>query len=130
MKQDIDDIIELICLEDPRYHEDAYEFLLEGLHFAQRKYKRSKHVSGKELSEGIKELVMKRFGPMAMSVLKYWGIKSTEDFGNIVFNLINKKLLSKTEEDCLEDFKNIYDFDRVFNKIYRKRVEKAISRMS
>ena len=110
MKQDIESLIEMICLEDPRYHEDAYEFLLEALHFTQRKYKHSKHVSGKELSEGIKELVMRRFGPMAMSVLKYWGIKSTEDFGNIVFNLINKKLLSKTEEDCLEDFKNILKY--------------------
>lgn len=130
MKQDIDNVIELICLEDPRYHEGAYEFLLEALHFTQRKYKRLKHVSGKELSEGIKELVMSRFGPMAMSVLKYWGIKSTEDFGNIVFNLVSKKLLSKSEEDCLEDFKNIYDFDRIFNKVYRQRLNKAISRMS
>ncbi len=129
MKQDIDNIIDLICLEDPRYHEDAYEFLLEALHFAQRKYKRSKHVSGKELLEGIKELVMRRFGPMGMSVLKYWGIKSTEDFGNIVFNLISKKFLSKTDEDCLDDFKDVYDFDRVFNQVYKRRLNKAISRM-
>lgn len=129
MKQDISNIIELIVHEDPRYHEDAYEFILESLHFTQRKYKRSKHVSGKELSEGIKELVMRRFGPMGMTVLKYWGIKTTEDFGNIVFNLVNKKLLSKTEEDCLDDFKNIYDFDRVFNQVYRHRLNKAIGRM-
>lgn len=129
MKHDIDTIIEILCLEDPRYHEDAYDFILEALKFTQRKFRRSKHVSGKELSEGIKELIMRRFGPMGMSVLKYWGIKSTEDFGNIVFNLVNKKLLSKTEEDCMDDFKNIYDFERVFNHVYRKRINKEISRM-
>lgn len=129
MKQDIDSIIELITLEDPRYHEDAYEFVLDALHFSQKKFRRSKHVSGKELLEGIKELVMRRFGPMGISVLKFWGVKSTEDFGNIVFNLVNKKLLSKTQEDCLEDFKDVFDFERIFNTVYRERLRKKISRM-
>ncbi|MEW5894365.1 MAG: Minf_1886 family protein [Candidatus Omnitrophota bacterium] len=129
MKQEIDNLIELICLEDPRYHEDAYDFILEALSFSQKKYRRAKHVTGKQMLEGVKELVMKRFGPMGRSVLKYWGINGTEDVGHIVFNLIKKKVLTKSEEDCLEDFKDVYDFERVFEHIYRKRLDKKISRM-
>ncbi len=129
MRQEIDNIIDLICLEDPRYHEDAYEFLLEALNFTQKKFRRSKHVTGKELLEGLKELVMRRFGPMGLSVLRYWGIKTTEDFGNMVFHLVNKRVLNKTDDDCLNDFKDIYDFERVFGQVYRQRIHKKISRM-
>ena len=129
MKQDIDTAIEQICLEDPRYHQEAYEFILDALNFTQKKFRRSRHVTGKQLLEGIKEFVMRRFGPMGISVLKYWGIQSTEDFGNIVFNLVDKKLLNKAEDDRVEDFKNAYDFDQIFNQGYRHRLNKKISRM-
>jgi len=122
-------MIDLICLEDPRYHEDAYFFILEALTFTQRKYERQRHVSGRELLEGIKELVMKRFGPMGLSVLRYWGIKQTEDFGHIVFNLVEKKVLSKTDDDRIDDFKDVYDLEHVFDKVYRQRLGRKISRM-
>jgi len=129
MRPEVDDIIETICLEDPRYQEGAYEFVLESLSFSQKKFHRKRHVTGKELLEGIKELVMRRFGPMGLSVLRYWGIRSTEDFGNIVFNLVEKKVLSKRDEDCLDDFRDVYDFERIFDGVYRNRINKQISRM-
>ncbi len=129
MKYEIDTLIEELCLEDDRYHQDAYEFLLDALAFAQRKFRRPKHISGKELLEGIKVLLMKRFGPMALTVLKYWGVTSTEDFGNIVFNLVRKKILSKTDEDQIDDFKGVYDLETVLGPIYRRSVEKKISQM-
>ena len=80
-------IISQIHQEDPRYHPDAYEFVMEALSFAQKKFKRTKHIDGREFLEGIKGLLMKKFGPMTLPVLDYWGVKKTEDFGNIVFNL-------------------------------------------
>jgi len=129
MQQNIDDIIELICLEDPRYHEDAYEFLLEALRFTQKKFSCSHHVSGKELLEGVKELVMRRFGTMGLSVLRYWGIRTTEDFGNMVFHMVKKRILKKTDEDCMDDFKDVYDFERIFGKVYRQRMDQYIRRM-
>jgi len=129
MKQDLDTILIKICDEDTRYREDAYEFVLEALSFTQRKYKRSKHVTGKELLEGIKSLVMQRFGPMTMTVLNHWGITDTEDFGNIVFNMVEKKVLSKTEEDDIESFRNVFDFERVFDAGYRQGLAKKISRL-
>ena len=129
MKQELDDIIFEICETDPRYSIEAYTFVLEALSFTQKKFKRVKHVSGKELLEGIKILLMEKFGPMTLTVLKHWGVKRTEDFGSIVFNLVSRKVLSKTEEDSLESFKDVYDFEMVFDKGYRRGLHKKISHM-
>lgn len=129
MKQNLEDILTDLCEEDNRYKEDAYEFVLEALSFTQKRFKRHYHVSGPELLEGIKELSMDKFGPLTMMVLEHWGIHSTEDFGNIVFNLVNKRILSKTDEDKLENFKDVFDFEGVFKQGYSKRLARRISRM-
>ncbi len=129
MNPEFENIIDQIFEKDPRYKPDAYVFVMEALSFTQKKIKIVKHVTGEEILSGMKELLMERFGPMALNVLDYWGIKSTEDFGNIVFNLVDYKVLSKTEEDHLEKFKNVYDFEEVFLEGYRKELAKKISRM-
>lgn len=129
VNQEFYTIIDLICEKDPRYKSDAYEFLMEALAFTQRKFKRSKHVSGEELLEGIKKLLIQKFGPLTLLVLNHWGITRTEDFGNIVFNLVDNKVLSKDSEDNIDSFQNGYDFTEVFDRGYRKLLEKRISRM-
>jgi len=129
MNQSLEDILEGISEKDPRYKPEAYEFVLEALTFTQKKFKKSRHVTGKELLEGIKVLLMQEFGPMTMTVLNFWGVAGTEDFGNIVFNLVKERVLSKTEEDKIETFRNVFDFEAVFDKGYRQGVEKKISRM-
>ena len=129
MKQELDDILYEICDRDPRYRLEAYEFVMEALSYTQKKFKRSHHVSGKELLEGIKVLLMQEFGPMTLFVLEQWGIEGTEDFGNIVFTLVDNKVLSKTEEDNIGSFKDVYDFARVFDQGYHKRLAKKISRL-
>lgn len=122
-------MIEEICAQDNRYHHESYEFVMEALNVAQRKYKKSRHVSGVELLEGIKALTLRKFGPMALSVLKHWGINSTEDFGNIVYNLVEGKVLSKDANDSYETFKNAYDFEEVFAKGYRQQLAKRLKTM-
>ena len=129
MDNEFNNILEGICERDTRYKVDAYEFVMEALSFTQKKFRRSKHVIGQELLEGMKELLLQKFGPLTMTVLEHWGIHATEDFGNIVFNLVENRILSKTEEDSLENFRNVYDFDAVFNHGYRKELEKKISRL-
>ncbi len=129
MLQEMAEILQVICQRDPRYKEDAYEFVLEALAFTQEKFKERRHVSGRELLEGIKILLMKKFGPLALVVLKHWGIERTDDFGNIVFNLVEQKVLSKTENDSIESFHNVFDFKVIFDKGYRQGLEKKISRM-
>ncbi|MEO0123500.1 MAG: Minf_1886 family protein [candidate division WOR-3 bacterium] len=108
-----------IIEKDPRYKIEAYIFVLEALYYAREKFKVEKHVTGRQLLEGIKELGLKRFGPMAKMVFEYWGVKKTIDFGNIVFNMVNEGILSKTEEDKIEDFKDVYDFEELFVKNYK-----------
>lgn len=129
MSQDFYYIVSQIHKEDPRYHPDAYEFVMEALGFAQRKFKQSKHVNGRQFLEGIKGLLLKRFGPLTIPVLDYWGIKKTDDFGNIVFNLEQHKVIARDEEDQYEAFKDVYDFHQVFNEGYRKNLAKRLKTM-
>ena len=129
MNREFDDIIDDICEKDKRYRRDAYEFIMEALGFTQKKMRRPKHITGEELLSGIREFLLERFGPMTLSVLNHWGVKTTEDFGNIVFNLVNHKVLSKTDEDSIESFKNGYDFNQVFGAEYQKQLHKKIGKM-
>ncbi|HOU36788.1 MAG TPA: hypothetical protein PLJ26_04385 [Candidatus Omnitrophota bacterium] len=110
------EIVEAIYERDGRYRPDSYEFVMQALRFTQKKLKRAGHVSGRELSEGIRQYALKTYGPMARTVLEYWGIRSTEDIGNIVFNMIAVKLFSKTEDDSIDDFKGLYRFDEAFKR--------------
>jgi uncharacterized repeat protein (TIGR04138 family) len=111
------EVIEDICEQDKRYKPDSYEFVMEGVRFSQVRLKKTGHVSGRELAEGIRELAVKKFGPMAKSVLQYWGMTTTEDIGNIVFNMIDKKILQKTEADIPDDFKDVYSFEEAFKNV-------------
>lgn len=111
--------IEEIIQKDNRYSKEAYAFLMAALNFTMQKLPKSRHVTGQELLEGIRELGLKKFGPMARSVLEHWGIRKTDDFGEMVFNMIDVGLMSKTDKDSKEDFKCLYDFKEVFDKGYK-----------
>ncbi len=129
MNDEFMNIVLDICNKDSRYHPDSYEFVMEALHFTQKKFKKEKHVTGPELLQGIKQVSMKNFGPLARTVLKYWGIKQTDDFGNIVFNLVEYRILSKNEQDHYDSFKNAYDFEVVFDQGYRKQLARRLKTM-
>jgi uncharacterized repeat protein (TIGR04138 family) len=129
MKQELDNLINQICETDGRYQPEVYTFILDALAFAQKKFRKQKHVTGQELLEAIKMLLIENYGPMTMTVLNHWGIRETEDFGNIVFNMVNRKILSKTDDDTLESFKKVFDFEAEFNHAYRNRLAKKISRL-
>jgi uncharacterized repeat protein (TIGR04138 family) len=108
-----------ICREDPRYRPDAYLFVREALDFTTKALKKpnrgpDKHVSGQELLEGIRRYALQEYGPMALTVLHTWGITRTDDFGEIVFNLVESGKLGKTDEDRREDFCGGYDFRAAF----------------
>lgn len=110
-----------IIAKDPRYSRDAYLFIREALDFTQKNVAKEingqlRHISGQELLGGIREFALQQFGPMAMLVLEEWGIKRCEDFGEIVFNMVEASLLAKTDTDSREDFKNGYDFFKAFRK--------------
>jgi uncharacterized repeat protein (TIGR04138 family) len=112
-------VIDQICAKDPRYRSDSYEFVMQALTFTQKEYKKDGHVSGKELLEGIRKFALSQYGAMAKTVLQHWGITRTSDFGNIVFNMVENELLSKTEYDTHHDFDNVYDFEVAFKHIIK-----------
>jgi len=117
-----EEAIEQIAVRDHRYHREAYFFLREALDHTQKmtgkppKKNEVHHVSGQELLKGIREYALQQFGPMTLTVLDEWGVKCCEDFGEIVFNMVETKLLAKTEQDSREDFRNGYDFHEAFRK--------------
>jgi uncharacterized repeat protein (TIGR04138 family) len=108
------------------YSADAYRFVQEALSFAVQKVhgegadpEKGRHISGQQLCEGLREYATARWGMMARTVLNRWGICSTMDFGRIVFALIEHGVLQKTDEDAIDDFRNVYDFRTAFEAKYR-----------
>jgi uncharacterized repeat protein (TIGR04138 family) len=115
MSKDFYKKVDKIIAEDSRYCPQAYEFIMRALLFTQKRLRRKGHVTAQELSQGIRDLAIEEFGPLARTVLEHWGITKTEDFGEIVFNMIGEKLMGKTEEDSKDDFKDLFDFKQAFD---------------
>jgi uncharacterized repeat protein (TIGR04138 family) len=118
-------VIDQIRLEDPRFDKGAYFFVRQALDHTLKgeKLKGGKketagrvesHVSGQELLEGIREFALEQYGPMAFALLEGWGLRRCEDFGEIVFHLVDYGVLGKTEQDQREDFTGGYDFREAF----------------
>lgn len=123
-KVNFNEALAQILKDDPRYDEQAYLFLREALDFTIKLFAKpiggpSRHVSGGELLDGIRQYALQEYGAMAKTVLNRWGIHTCEDFGVIVFNLVEKGILGKTEQDRKEDFAGGYDFDVAFRHPYR-----------
>lgn len=139
-----DEILDQILSKDPRYTREAYLFVREALDYTQKMMAKSarepregreprepreakegkegkegkeeaiRHVSGQELLEGVRALALEQFGPMTITVLAEWGVKRCEDFGEIVFNMVDKNLLAKTKDDTRADFAGGYNFVEAF----------------
>ena len=123
-KANFNEALTEILRDDKRYDEQAYLFLREALGFTIKMLGKpqtgaTRHVSGVELLEGVRQCALKEYGPIARTVLARWGIQRCEDIGEIVFNLVDKGVLGKTEEDRKEDFAGGYDFDEAFRQPFR-----------
>ena len=118
---------------DRRYRLEAYQFVREGLDYAQRvlgmggtrplrkgeKPAQETHLTGQELCEALRRFAQEQFGFMAKSVLNHWGIQTTGDFGELVYNMIAINLMRKSETDRREDFDDVYDFEDAFVRQFR-----------
>ncbi len=116
-----DEALDLLLAKDSRYARDAYHFLRESLDFTQKLISKEnkgkvRHVTGQELLEGIRQHALQQFGPMTVTVFEEWGIRTGQDFGEMVFNMVENSLLAKTEKDSREDFQVSYDFTEAFLK--------------
>ena len=102
----------------PRFHANAYLFVLCTLQRVLADLGERRHISGGELAGGARSLALERFGPMARTVLEHWGIHSTGALGRVVFALVECGILDKQEEDSPEDFEGLSDFEEAFDRDY------------
>jgi len=128
--------------EDPRYSFEAYVLVFESLNYAHKvlglgmeqpaeeseeedesdegeRSAAERHLTGQQLCEAVRQYAVEQYGYMAQCVLKSWGITSTGDFGEIVFNLIRIGQMRKTSEDRREHFDNVFDFDEAFRESFK-----------
>lgn len=138
LSQELAELLE----EDKRYDVAAYEFVFNALHYAQAVLQMGterpseptglsddeseeesdepqRHVTGQELCEAIRQYAIRQYGYMAKVVLNSWGIHTTGDFGEIVFNLIRFGRMRKTPDDRREDFDDVYDFETAFEQEFK-----------
>ena len=113
-----EDLLSRLRDKNPRYTEAAYVFLLSALQYTIDRLEEPRHITGKELAEGCRDLAIEQFGPMARTVLEHWGIHSTTDMGEIVYALIDFNVLIKQDSDSRNDFQNVFDFEEAFETNY------------
>jgi uncharacterized repeat protein (TIGR04138 family) len=107
--------LEQITREDSRYSPQAVKFVYEGLGYAiQNDSAAPRHVSGQTLCGGLKKLAIEKWGRLAMLVLDSWGVKTTRDFGEIVYLLIKHKWMNAQPTDSIDDFNDVYNFKTAF----------------
>lgn len=119
LKLDFAAAVELIVETNPKYDRDAYFFLRDVLEYTASDCKKSResrcrHVTGQELLEGVRKVALSQFGPMVLTVFEAWGIKRGEDFGEMVYSLIDAGFFRKSPQDSPEDFSGCYTFHDAF----------------
>lgn len=113
-----DGVMDRIRLREPRYDERAYLFVLAALEYCQQRIPTRRHLTGRELAEGCRDLALERYGVLARMVLAHWGVTSAADIGEVVFTLVETGLLMSQPTDSKEDFIDAFDFDAAFDRDY------------
>ena len=129
MPEQVHPIVQLLQ-DDQRYKLEAYQFVRDGLQYAQEELKLGEkkptshqrgegpkveqHLTGQQLCEAIRQYAVSQYGLMAKTVLNSWGLRTTSDFGEVVYNLIRVGLMKKSKTDRREDFDNCFEFDQAF----------------
>ena len=113
-----DGIMDQIRLREPRFHERAFLFVLSALEFSQTRLPERRHITGAELARACRDLALERYGVLAGLVLDHWGIRQTDDIGDIVFALVDLGLLISQSHDSRDDFVGVFDFDQAFERDY------------
>lgn len=123
-EQDFETIVSIIRQRDKRYARAAYGFAFFALDYTMKEHLKlpeegRRHVSARELLEGLKACAIDQFGALARSVWESWGVRTTEDWGNIIYNLIQAEAMKQSDDDKLEHFKDVYAFDEAFAGSWR-----------
>lgn len=134
-----DQVIKELCEKDPRYTLDAYIFVNDALDFAQRMGlasmkeafgeddgEQSDHISGGDLCRLAVSYAVALYGMLAKPVLAKFGIRTTDDIGNIVYNLIDEGFVDQSPEDSRSDFNDVFDLGEELEKHFKFQYEKKL----
>jgi uncharacterized repeat protein (TIGR04138 family) len=113
-----DDVLARIRARGGRYHERGYLFVLAAIEYLQARLEVRRHVTAAELAWACRDFAREQFGLLAPHVLGHWGVTRTEDFGRIVFTLVDVGLLVTQPGDHESDFQGVYDFAEAFGDAY------------
>jgi len=113
-----DGVMDRIRLQERRFDEQAYLFILASLEYCQANMPQRRHIAGAELAVACRDFALHRWGVMARVVLEHWGIRATADLGSIVFVLVELGFLLAQPSDDITDFENVYDFETAFEREY------------
>jgi uncharacterized repeat protein (TIGR04138 family) len=113
-----DGVMDRIRLREARYDERAYLFVLAALEFCQQRLTERRHLTGRELAVGCRDLALQRYGVLARTVLDHWGVRDSLDIGEIVFTLVDVGLLMSQPNDTKDDFVGVFDFHQAFDRDY------------
>jgi uncharacterized repeat protein (TIGR04138 family) len=118
-KLEFAEAVDSVVTKHARFDRESYFFLKEALDFTANQLKKGRstgsgHVTGQQLLEGIRQFALKQFGPMVPTVFGYWNIHRCEDFGAMVYHLIEAGIFGKSDRDSVEDFKGGYSFHDAF----------------
>lgn len=129
MSERLERSIEELARQDRRYPPMAYMLVFEGLECALARLPARRHVTPRELAEGVREAALKQWGLLARTVLESWNIRSTGEIGDLVFNLIERKLLVAGAEDNRTQFEDAYDFREGFDRAFAEELERDPPRL-
>ena len=121
-----DGIMERIRTREQRFHEHGYLFVLASLEYCQSRLPERRHISGRELALGCRDLAIERFGLMARLVLEHWGVRASADIGDIVFTMVDLGLLLTQQGDSRQEFADAFDFDEAFESDYPWNCESVV----
>ena len=107
-----------IRAREPRFDEGAYLFVFAALEYCQSRLTERRHIGGAELAQSCRDLALERYGVLAREVLEHWGVRSTQDLGDIVFCLVDLGFLISQASDTRDEFADVFDFDRAFVQDY------------
>lgn len=124
------EVIHRIVRTDGRYRIEAYLFVQDAFAHATARLGQQRGLTGGELLEGFKFLALERYGPTARLVLEHWGVRTTEEIGHVVMNMVEAGLMRKTDQDSIEDFKDVFDFREEFEEKFSYRVDNMLYRSS
>lgn len=124
--------IRTLALRDGRYSLEAFRFLFESLERAIRLAGKEeaegteRHLTGREVLAGMRAQGGDLFGPLAAQVWRSWGVRTTLDWGRIVFLLVDEGMLNRRDCDTIDEFRDVFDFDETFVQEYRPTVPRDL----